>query len=86
MGSTPLCLQILLIDLGLAQGVLQHQRVDFRQPLALPDLVAHLDLERLQLPGNLGTDIHLADTFEQTGRQYRVRPWRPGTAVARRAR
>jgi hypothetical protein len=65
-------LQVLLIDLRLTQGVLQHQRIDFRQPLALLHLVADLDLERLQLPRHLGADIHLLDAFQQTGGEHGV--------------
>ncbi|MDQ0669169.1 hypothetical protein QF039_003469 [Pseudomonas sp. W2I6] len=57
------------VDLGFAQGVLQDQRVDFGQPLALLDLVADLDLQGFELAGNLGADIDLLDAFEQAGGQ-----------------
>ncbi len=68
----PLGLQLLGVDLGLAQRVARHQRVDFGQPLAFGDLVAKLDLERLELPRNLGTDVDLANTFQGAGSQHRV--------------
>ncbi len=37
--------QVLFVDLRLAQGVLQHNGIDFRQPLTLFDLVTQIDLQ-----------------------------------------
>lgn len=65
-------LEVFLVYLGFAQGILQNQRVDFGKPLALFHLVADFDFEGFQLAGNLGADIHLLDAFQHAGGQYSV--------------